>query len=56
MADSKSFFTGVLDDAIVVDAEQECHGIPAIKAWSNREVLDDSVTIEIRAVPQRYDD
>ena len=56
MADSKSFLACFLDDAIIVDAEQECHGILAIKAWSDREVLNDSVTIEIRAVPQHYDD
>jgi hypothetical protein len=55
-ADSKAVLACFLDDAIVIDVEREFHGIPAIKAWSDLEVLNDNVTIEIREVREHYGD
>ncbi len=53
---SKDFLAAFLDDAIVIDVEREFRGIPAIKAWSDREVLNDNVSIEVRDVREHYGD
>lgn len=44
------------DDAFVNDARREFRGIDAIRAWAEREMVGDKVTIEVREVVDNYGD
>ena len=44
------------EDAFVNDARREFRGIDAIRAWAEREMVGDKVTIEVREVVDNYGD
>jgi hypothetical protein len=44
------------EDAFVNDARREFRGKDAIKAWAQRELVGDRVTIEVREVVDNYGD
>jgi hypothetical protein len=43
-------------DAFVNDARREFRGIEAIRAWADREIIGDRVTLEVREVVDNYGD
>jgi hypothetical protein len=43
-------------DAMVNDARREFWGIDAIKRWSDKEIIGDKVTMDVRGVKQHYGD
>jgi hypothetical protein len=43
-------------DAFVNDARREFRGFEAIRAWADREIIGDRVTIEVREVMDNYGD
>jgi hypothetical protein len=43
-------------DAFVNDARREFRGIEAIRAWADREIIGDRVTIDVREVVDNYGD
>ena len=44
------------EDAIVNDASREFRGTDAIRAWVEREIVGDKVTIDVREVVDNYGD
>lgn len=44
------------EDAFVNDARREFRGIDAIRAWAERELAGDKVTIDVREVTDNYGD
>jgi hypothetical protein len=44
------------EDAFVNDARREFRGIDAIRAWAEREIVGDKVTIDVREVVDNYGD
>jgi hypothetical protein len=44
------------EDAFVNDARREFRGIEAIRAWADREMIGDRVTIEVREIVDNYGD
>jgi hypothetical protein len=42
------------DHAFVNDARREFHGVAAIRAWLEREVIADKVTMQVRAVSEHH--
>ncbi len=51
--DASAFLACFTDDAVVDDAGREFRGIEAIRAWSNREIMEAQVTLELLAVDGR---
>jgi hypothetical protein len=43
-------------DAFVNDARREFRGIEAIRAWADREIIGDRVTLEVREIVDNYGD
>jgi hypothetical protein len=44
------------EDAFVNDARREFRGIEAIRAWADREIIGDRVTIEVREIVDNHGD
>jgi hypothetical protein len=44
------------EDAVVNDASREFRGIDAIRAWADREMVGDKVTIDVREVVDNHGD
>lgn len=53
--DRSAFLATFANDAVVTDVEQEFRGLDAIKEWSDREIFDVNVTLEIVDLIQRED-
>jgi hypothetical protein len=51
--DAAAFIACFAESAVVNDAGREFHGISAIKAWSDREIMDAHVTLEVLDVADR---
>lgn len=51
--DAAAFMALFADGAIVHDAGREFRGIAAIKAWSDREIMDAQVTLDVQGVAER---
>jgi SnoaL-like domain len=51
--DAAAFIGCFAEGAIVNDAGREFRGIEAIKAWSDREIMDAQVTLEVLGVAER---
>jgi len=51
--DASAFLACFTDNAVVDDAGREFRGIEAIRAWSNREIIDAQVTLELLEVDGR---
>ncbi len=51
--DAAAFIALFADSALVNDAGREFRGIAAIKAWSDREITDAKVTLEVLDVADR---
>ena len=54
--DTEAIMATFADDAYVNDARREIRGIDAIRAWVNKEMVGDSVTIEPVEVLDHYGD
>ena len=54
--DADAIVATFAEDAYVNDARREIHGIDAIRAWVNKEMVGDSVTIEPVEVLDHYGD
>jgi ketosteroid isomerase-like protein len=48
--DSAAFIACFAESAVVVDGGREFRGIDAIKAWSDHEIMDTQVTLEVLEV------
>lgn len=44
------------EDAFVNDARREFRGVEAIRAWADREIIGDRVTIDVREIIDNYGD
>jgi hypothetical protein len=42
------------DDAIVNDARREFWGVDAIRRWSDKEIIGDKVTMDVKEVREHY--
>jgi hypothetical protein len=42
------------DDAMVNDARREFWGVDAIKRWSDKEIIGDKVTVDVKEVKEHY--
>jgi hypothetical protein len=51
--DAAAFIALFADGAVVDDAGREFRGIAAIKAWSDREIMDAQVTLEVQGVADK---
>lgn len=51
--DAAAFIACFTERAVVNDAGREFRGVAAIKAWSNHEIMDAQVTIEVLDVADR---
>jgi hypothetical protein len=51
--DRAAFIACFSESAVVNDAGREFHGLAAIKAWSDREIFDANVTLEVVDVADR---
>jgi len=51
--DAAAFIALFADGAVVNDAGREFRGLPAIKAWSDHEIMDAQVTLEVLDVADR---
>ena len=51
--DAVAFIALFADSAVVNDVGREFRGIPAIKAWGDREIFDAKVTFEVINVAER---
>lgn len=54
--DADAIVATFADDAFVNDARREFRGIEAIRAWVEREIVGDKVTIDVREVVDNYGD
>jgi hypothetical protein len=54
--DGDRLIAAFADDALVNDARREFWGTDAIKRWSDREVIGDKVTIDVKKVKEHYGD
>jgi ketosteroid isomerase-like protein len=53
--DRNGFLATFANDAVVRDVEQEFRGLDAIKEWSDREIFDVNVTLQIVDLIERDD-
>ncbi len=51
--DAATFLSTFTDDAVVTDVEREFRGVAAIKEWSDREIFDVNVTLDVIDVEGR---
>lgn len=51
--DAAAFIACFAEDAVVDDAGREFRGLAAIRAWSQREIVDAKVTLEVLDVADR---
>ena len=54
--DADSIVATFAEDAFVNDAQREFRGVDEIRAWVEREIVGDKVTIEVREVVDNYGD
>jgi hypothetical protein len=54
--DTDAIVATCVEDAFVNDARREFRGIDAIRAWAEREMVGDKVTIDVREVVDNYGD
>ena len=54
--DTDAIVATFAEDAFVNDARREFRGIDAIRAWVEREIVGDKVTIDVREVVDNYGD
>jgi hypothetical protein len=54
--DTDAIVATFAEDAFVNDARREFRGIDAIRAWVEREMVGDKVTIDVREVVDNYGD
>jgi hypothetical protein len=54
--DADSIVATFAEDAFVNDARREFRGVDEIRAWVEREIVGDKVTIEVREVVDNYGD
>jgi hypothetical protein len=54
--DTNAIVATFAEDAFVNDARREFRGIDAIRAWAEREMVGDKVTIDVREVVHNYGD
>jgi hypothetical protein len=54
--DTDAIVATFTEDAFVNDARREFRGIDAIRAWIEREMVGDKVTIDVREVVDNYGD
>jgi hypothetical protein len=54
--DGERLIATFADDAMVNDARREFWGIDAIKRWSDKEIIGDKVTMDVRGVKEHYGD
>ena len=54
--DTDAIVATFADDAIVNDASREFRGTDAIRAWVEREIVGDKVTMDVREVVDNYGD
>jgi hypothetical protein len=54
--DAESIVATFAEDAFVNDARREFRGVDEIRAWVEREIVGDKVTIEVREVVDNYGD
>ena len=54
--DSEGFISFFSPDAWVNDIQRNFLGVDAIKAWAEKEIINDQVTMEVRQVIHHYDD
>ena len=54
--DADSVVATFAEDAFVNDARREFRGVDEIRAWVEREIVGDKVTIEVREVVDNYGD
>src|ERR1700689_3856837 len=54
--DADSVVATFAEDAFVNDARREFRGVDEIRAWVEREIVGDKVTIEVREVMDNYGD
>lgn len=52
--DGDRFIAAFADDAIVNDARREFRGLDAIKRWSDKEIIGDKVTMDVKEVREHY--
>jgi ketosteroid isomerase-like protein len=53
--DGDRLIAAFADDAMVNDARREFWGIESIKRWSDKEIIGDKVTLDLRRVTVHYD-
>jgi len=51
--DADGFLSAFSNDAVVTDVNREFRGVAAIKEWSDREIFDANVTLDVIAVAER---
>jgi hypothetical protein len=54
--DGDRLIAAFADDALVNDARREFWGTDAIKCWSDKEVIGDKVTMDVKKVKEHYGD
>jgi hypothetical protein len=54
--DGDALIAAFADDAFVNDARREFYGTDAIRAWLDREVIGDKVTMEVTTTSEHYGD
>ena len=54
--DGDRLIAAFADDALVNDARREFWGTDAIKRWSDKEVIGDKVTMDVKNVKEHYGD
>ena len=54
--DGHRLIAAFADDALVNDARREFWGTDAIKRWSDKEVIGDKVTMDVKNVKEHYGD
>ena len=54
--DTDAIIATFAEDAFVNDAQREFRGTDAIRAWVDREIVGDKVTIDVREVVDNYSD
>jgi hypothetical protein len=53
--DGDRFIAAFADDAMVNDARREFWGVESIKRWSDKEIIGDKVTLDVRRVKVHHD-
>jgi hypothetical protein len=52
--DLETFMSSLAADALVNDAQREILGHPAIRAWAEKEIFGDNVTLQIEAAFEHF--